>query len=163
MEDVQRKLSPLKPLCDPWSFSPQKVQGVEKLGFVFFSIGEGFRRGLQEKNFEQFDLLACLSLLAGPACLAVSNTGKPANWCKAPEVWQACWEGKPFFPEACLSYGDPTGQVFVQGGVGLEGPSCGQTCKGSQQRSPNNFQLFLCRSNLLSIPTFTCNSNRFAF
>lgn len=27
----------------------------------------------------------------------------------------------------------------------------------------NHFQLLLCRYNLLSIPTFTCNGNRFAF
>lgn len=56
----------------------------------------------------------------------------------------------------------PSGQAFARGGVG-RGPRGCNACERGKERNPNHFQLFLCRSNLLSIPTFTCNGNRFAF
>lgn len=57
----------------------------------------------------------------------------------------------------------PSSQAFTQAGATGRVLQGSRGSEGGKGRHPPLFQLFLCRSNLLNIPTFTCKGNRFAF
>lgn len=155
---------PIWPFCLP----------QESPGCGVFSFPVGCRMGLWmgawwEESFGAF-WPKPLSLLLLQRLIAGSNTDKlkigPTSVGRGKvhftQAWLP-WVGTPALVAAgTQSSGGSLGAGFARAGA-ERGPRGCKACERCQARNPNHFQLFLCRSNLLSIPTFTCNGNRFAF